>query len=614
MYLYQVDITFYDQIQICCLINLKINSMKNLIFLFIMLFSYAVFGQAGLKYKAIHNGGNWGMNRWNITDSNPPVYPEEYFNWLHDIGVNWVGMSIALHYDNSLDSIVKRKYDAQIPTYDDEKLRLAIREFKNRGFKVYMTLAFESKEAETAEFPVQRWQLGDPEAHIYNPGIYFDNWPWAITHPLHHQFVKSFFDSYTNQAVHFAQIANDEGVDMYSLGTETDKLFRTRPGGIGTNDFYINLKKMVESVRDVYSGMLTYDQFYAVLNSPNYFGASCDSLWNDLKLDAVGISCYFGLFETIPTQVATMDTLTEIWDKIITNYIVPLKNRNPNRPIILTEFGYTNDIKSPYLSNINEFQPRVYSDINSNGLDDGEEVQANIYNSFFKTIIEREQIIEGAFLWGNEMGTAIQYLDWNTRIHIGIRDKIADSIVKHYYTMVLPEVPGLPSGKTELCRNPVNTVYSISEAPGATTYIWKLYPNEAGIINGNGLEATIDWSNNFIGKAQITVRGQNENGAGKSSDKLTVTISTCYGVENIDSENQIEIYPNITNGDITVNLKALGEYTVQISNLYGQLIKTFKYQGLTENMLSLSDLSNGVYFINVKSGKMNNTTKILLNK
>ena len=80
-------------------------------------------------------------------------------------------------------------------------------------------------------------------------------------------------------AKHFARIAEDEGARLYSLGTETDRLFRTRSGDPDnpnerdwTNNFGQELKVMVDRVRAVYSGLLTYDMHYSVLLDLEYFG------------------------------------------------------------------------------------------------------------------------------------------------------------------------------------------------------------------------------------------------------------------------------------------------------------------------------------------------------
>ena len=52
--------------------------------------------------------------------------------------------------------------------------------------------------------------------------------------------------------MHVARIAQEEGVRLYSLGTETNNLFRTRSGGDWPNHYGAQLKDMVRRVRAVY--------------------------------------------------------------------------------------------------------------------------------------------------------------------------------------------------------------------------------------------------------------------------------------------------------------------------------------------------------------------------
>ena len=187
--------------------------------------------------RAIHISGNWGTNRGVVDAWNPErserLIPLDYVAWLQDLRVNWVGISVALHYDDSMDSTVERVYsrDRLIPTFSDQGLRQLIREFKGHGFDVYLTLAFESHEAVRAERPVERSQLGLPVVPSWGPAILPEHWPWLPSHPDHERFVEEFWRTYTNQAVHYAKIAQAEGVGMYSLGTETQSLVRSRSGG-----------------------------------------------------------------------------------------------------------------------------------------------------------------------------------------------------------------------------------------------------------------------------------------------------------------------------------------------------------------------------------------------
>ena len=48
----------------------------------------------------------------------------------------------------------------------------------------------------------------------------------------------------------YAALAEAQGVERFSLGTETDNLFRTRAaGGTYTNHFRTQLQSMVDAVR-----------------------------------------------------------------------------------------------------------------------------------------------------------------------------------------------------------------------------------------------------------------------------------------------------------------------------------------------------------------------------
>ena len=140
--------------------------------------------------RAIHMSGNWGTNREVVDAWNPEgsarLIPLDYVAWLQDLSVNWVGISVALHYDDSMDSTVERVYsrERQNPTFSDQALRQLIREFKAHGFDVYLTLAFESHEAERAERPVdRRGQLGRPTVPDYGPAILPEHWPWLPATP-----------------------------------------------------------------------------------------------------------------------------------------------------------------------------------------------------------------------------------------------------------------------------------------------------------------------------------------------------------------------------------------------------------------------------------------------
>ena len=401
--------------------------------------------------RSLHAADNWGTNssvvkEWEATGKTGPLVPPDYIAWLNSLHVNWVGLSVALHYEDSMDSTVERVYSADVDTttYSDDALRQMIREFRNHGINVYLTPAFQAFEAETATHPVCRWQLGDPGGA--NTGVPPDPpdacalilpefWPWQPDHPDHDRFVAEFWETYTQQAVHFARIAEDEGVSLYSLGTETERLFRTRSGGYWTNHFAQELREMVDRVRAVYSGRLTYDMHYTALTASEFFGPGSNHLWEDLDLDIVGISAWFPLVDSIPSMVLSVERLQESYERIFRDYLVPLQERNPDRPIMFLEYGALDTVETPSQPGDASLvgHPFEFSDSNGNDLDDGRETQANVYQALISTMDRYPGVLSGVFYWDNWIANDDLWEWWADHHAYGIRDKLAEDVVRSAY-------------------------------------------------------------------------------------------------------------------------------------------------------------------------------------
>ena len=393
--------------------------------------------------RALHTSGRWGTNEgvvgdWEAAGRTGPLIPPDYIAWLNSLHVNWIGLSVALHYDDSMDSTVERIYSGvDVRTYSDDVLRQLIREFRRHGIEVYLTLAFEAHEAETAARPVERWQLGDPGQPAtgvpYGAAIEPEFWPWRPDHPDHHRFVAEFWETYTQQAVHFARLAEAEGVRLYSLGTETEELFRTRPWGHRPNDFGQQLRVMVNRVRAVYSGVLTYDMHYGALVADDFVGSGSDHLWGDLDLDMVGISAYFPLTAARPSTVLSVARLQASYERIFQRYLIPLAERHPERPVVFLEYGAVDVVEAP--RDISSgFLPFVFSDANGNGRDDGQETQANMFQALFNTMAQHPGVLNGVFFWDNWMASEEMWAEyWAHRRTFAIRDKLAEEVVRTAY-------------------------------------------------------------------------------------------------------------------------------------------------------------------------------------
>ena len=395
--------------------------------------------------RALHAGIRLGLNRrvidaWEAAGRTGPLIPPDYLAWLNSMHVNWIGLSVALHYDGSLDSTVERVYsDVSIRTYADATLRQLLREFRRHGINVYLTLAFEDYDAETAGQPISRYLLGDPG--FEETGVPYDlpdlppeAWPWRPTHPDHQRFVAEFWETYTQQAVHFARIAEEEGVRLYSLGTETERLFRTRAGGYWPNHFRAELQAMVRRVRAVYSGLVTYDMHHSAFTDGDYFGPGSTHLWEDLDLDIMGISAYFPLIDYRPTTVLSVAELQAGYERVFQDYLLPLVERNPERPLLFLEYGAAGELAAPHMPAPAPVQMFVFTDANGNGLDDGRETQANMFQALFNTMAQHPGVLHGAFFWDNWLGSNAMWAEYSATYRgYGLYDKPAEAVVRRAY-------------------------------------------------------------------------------------------------------------------------------------------------------------------------------------
>ena len=153
--------------------------------------------------RAVHLSGNWGHNPGAVMlweeDRTRPLVPLRFVEYLRSVQVDWVGLSVALHVEHSMDSTLERTYSGvRIPTFSDDAVRQIIREVREHGFSVYMTLAIESfqreDELDAVEHPASRLQLGDPgssDTGVPDDHLYYtcarqidpDFWPWRPSHP-----------------------------------------------------------------------------------------------------------------------------------------------------------------------------------------------------------------------------------------------------------------------------------------------------------------------------------------------------------------------------------------------------------------------------------------------
>jgi len=392
------------------------------------------------------------FNTWSNTRVTLEELPDEYFEYLAHMGVEWI--SILPMGGGMLDGL-----DAQISglDLDESLLRKLIRKLRDYGFRVCLLPS------------VWYFKVGDNYVYRANLGAakVFDwlsypqeAWPWDPAHPLHDVFVEEFFQSYTTQIVDLAELAEEEDVDLVCIGSETEYLFKTVPlDGEGSEDFQSELLRMVERVREVYSGLVSFELSVSWLIDDR-MARNALELWENLDLDVIGLSAYFEMYEASQAEMPALEDFRVRWQRIFDAYLRPLRWRYPDKPILFMELGGVDHPDAYFNHAAGRGSAKMLFDANMNGLDDGEEVQANIYQAFFDTVDANPGILQGLFSWGEQIETREKWEQWLAGVrHHSTRGKLAQRVVCQEYQQrrfseplmpfsceALPSATWLPSG------------------------------------------------------------------------------------------------------------------------------------------------------------------------
>jgi hypothetical protein len=91
----------------------------------------------------------------------------------------------------------------------------------------------------------------------------------------------------------------------------------------------------------------------------------------------------------------------------------------------------------------------------------------------------------------------------------------------------------------------------------------------------------------------------------------TASISSAAAIQKITA-GVVSVYPNPTKGLVTFNLSSSTSTPFTITNNIGQVVKAGNFTKSTT--LDVSDLDNGVYFVNITQNNQNINTKIIIQK
>jgi hypothetical protein len=294
-----------------------------------------VIGSLPLNFQTGVVFPQWGTTAYSVTNGNFIYGLKE----IHEqTGARWVQIPITLYQSDFRTTHL----DPSEQTVTPESLAEGVRAAHARGYKVFVA----------------------PLLTVGATG-------WAGDIRLRNKRdTSAWFDNYFQSLQPYLQVATQEHVEQFALGTEYEALESQ------SSDLWNTL---IDRAHTVYPGVLTYDMNWtAALKPPQ------DWMTNP-NLSYLGVSVYRPL--TTRPAPRDADGLTTLWQYKIGDVLDTLSVKS-GKPIVVSEIGYRNSADALY-------QPWQWK----SSAPADPDLQAAAYEAALQNMI-RDPYIVGAFFWG----------------------------------------------------------------------------------------------------------------------------------------------------------------------------------------------------------------------
>ncbi len=234
---------------------------------------------------------------------------------LLTFGINSIALVVDWYVDDYTDPTIEPWFRDKpgfpnttwyFPTLYDEEVEYIIREAHARGMRVLLKPHVETL----------NWAFGNPGRGELRPR----GGDW-----------DTLFASYTDFICHYAQLAEELGVEVLSVGCELETMTHAFAG---LDDPDARWRRIISQVRGIFSGRLTYSCAFggppdATWSSPNHI-----TFWD--ALDYIGFEIYRGLtYKRDPTLAELKAAVRDIFDR----FVEPLAKKF-RKPVLIPEINY----------------------------------------------------------------------------------------------------------------------------------------------------------------------------------------------------------------------------------------------------------------------------------
>lgn len=165
-------------------------------------------------------------------------------------------------------------------------------------------------------------------------------------------------------------------------------------------------------------------------------------------------------------------------------------------------------------------------------------------------------------------------------------------------SVVVNTIPSLTTSATPtlICNGETATL----TVSGANTYIWST----------NATNTVISVSPTVT--ANYTVTGTSVFGCNATAI-VTESVSACIGIEALNNNTSIQVYPNPTNGLLNIELVTdiNNDIHIQITNTLGQSVYAQTVTS-SKTIINTNDFGKGIYFITITKGNRRTTQKVII--
>ncbi len=286
---------------------------------------------------------------------------------LADMGVGWVSIVVTQYQTNVNSTAIAPT--AGTPT--DADVRHAIRTAHAEGMNVML------------KPHVDLWN--DPNHWRGEIGLTFTPAQW-----------NTWFASYTAMITHYAELAAEEGVEQFSVGTELN----------ATTAREAQWRAVIAAVGAEFDGTLTY--------AGDWTNALAVPWWD--ALDLIGVDAYYPLADD-GNNSPTATELADAWEPVLAG-LADLSAAEGHKPIIFTEIGYRSQ---------NGAAQHPWDWASGGAVDLAE--QALLYRVAFEQVSD-EPWFAGFYWWSWD---AVPYQGGACDNGYTVHDKPAEDVVRQWY-------------------------------------------------------------------------------------------------------------------------------------------------------------------------------------